>query len=120
MRGTAAGFANRMEEVMTAYLIAHRRDITGPESLKAYRDGIDESIARFGGKVIARADEFEVLEGNWHSGRSRDDSRPERITLLQFPDMEKLKAWYRSSDYAQLKEIRKRSSSSDVVAVEVP
>lgn len=103
---------------MAAYLIVHRREIIDPQGLKRYSDGIDAVIAKFGGKVVARADSFMVLEGNWHSGRPRDDSKPERLTIIEFPNMDKLQDWYESGDYAELKAIRQKSSRSDIVAVE--
>ena len=105
------------EAKVTAYLIVHRRDITDPDTLKEYRKGVDDIIARYDGRVVVRADRFEVLEGDWHPGRKRDDSEPERITVIAFPDMAKLKAWYNSGEYAPLKEIRQKSATSDVVAV---
>ncbi|HEX3973354.1 MAG TPA: DUF1330 domain-containing protein [Stellaceae bacterium] len=102
---------------MPAYLIVHRRKITDPESLKRY-DHVEESIGKFGGKVLIRSDEFLVLEGRWHSGSDTDDGRPERITVVEFPDMAQLRGWYDSQDYAALKEIRRENSASDIVAVE--
>lgn len=102
---------------MTAYLIVHRRDITDSKMLKRYRDGIDATIAEYGGKSLVRADNFEVLEGTWHSGRKGDDNEPERVTVIAFPDMARLKAWYDSKDYAELKALRQNSAVSDVVAV---
>lgn len=102
---------------MAAYLIVHRREITDTEALKKYADGVRATIAKFGGKVLLRADAFEALEGNWHPGKKFDDSRPERLTVIEFPDMERLRAWYDSADYAPLKAIRQKSSESDVVAV---
>jgi uncharacterized protein (DUF1330 family) len=106
-----------MEVSMPAYLIVHRRKITDPENLKQY-DNVEDTIGKFGGKVLIRSDEFLVLEGRWHSGSHRDDSRPERITVIEFPDMAQLRHWYDSQDYAKLKEIRKENSASDIVAVE--
>lgn len=102
---------------MPAYLIVHRRKITDAESLKRY-DHVEQTIDKFGGKVLIRSDEFLVLEGQWHSGSHSDDRRPERITVIEFPDMAQLRRWYDSQDYAQLKEIRKENSASDIVAVE--
>lgn len=49
-----------------------------------------------------------------------DDSRPERITVIQFPDMATLRRWYDSGDYADLKKIRQRSAAADIVAVATP
>ena len=100
---------------MPAYLIVHRRRINDPESLKRY-DHVEPSIGKFGGKVLIRADEFLVLEGGWNSGDRADNSRPERITVVEFPDMAQLRRWYDSQDYARLKEIRTENSASDVVA----
>jgi len=73
--------------------------------LKRY-DHVEQSIDKFGGKVLVRADEFLVLEGGWNSGSRSDDSRPERITVIESPDMAQLRRWYDSQDYARLKEIR--------------
>jgi len=103
---------------MAAYLIAHRRDITDSETLKKYRDGIEETLNKFGGEVLSREDGFEVLEGSWHPGEKGDDEHPERVTVIRFPDMAALKGWYDSEDYAPLKAIRKKSAKTDVVAVE--
>ncbi|HEU0072086.1 MAG TPA: DUF1330 domain-containing protein [Alphaproteobacteria bacterium] len=103
---------------MPAYLIVHRREITDPQKLKRYSDGIDAVIAKFGGKVAARSDSFKVLEGDWHAGRPHDDARPERLTVIEFPDMAKLQEWYESNDYAELKAIRQAASRSDIVAIE--
>jgi uncharacterized protein (DUF1330 family) len=103
---------------MAAYLIVHRREITNPKQLKAYADGVQEIINKYGGTVVVRADSFKVLEGGWHSGQKANDRMPERITVIEFPDMARLNAWYNSPEYARLKLIRQTSAVSDVVAVE--
>jgi uncharacterized protein (DUF1330 family) len=103
---------------MAAYLIVHRREITDPEGLRKYSEGIDRTLQEFDGRVLTRKDNFEVLEGSWHPGEKGVDERPERVTVIRFPDMAALKGWYGSGDYAPLKAIRQRSSKSDIVAVE--
>ena len=103
---------------MSAYLIVHRRDITNPDDLQAYRDGVDETIAQFNGQVLARNDGFTVLEGGWDPGEYRNDAEPERVTVVKFPDMDTLMAWYRSDEYSKLKSIRQHSAVCDIVAVE--
>ena len=60
---------------MAAYLIVHRRDINDPDRLKEYRNGVNDTIAKYDGKVVVRADGFEVLEGHWNAGRHHDDFR---------------------------------------------
>jgi uncharacterized protein (DUF1330 family)/hemerythrin superfamily protein len=107
-----------MEKAMVAYLIVHRREIADSQMLKSYAAGIDQTIARFGGKVVVRSDSFEALEGGWHPGLSNTDALPERITVVEFPTMAALRDWYDSADYAALKALRQRSSTSDIIAVE--
>lgn len=103
---------------MPAYLIVHRREITDAEALKAYGEDVGPTITKFGGKILVRSDAFDVLEGDWQSGQKAVDSKPQRIVVVEFPDMAALKAWYDSDEYASLKAIRQNSSSSDFVAVE--
>jgi uncharacterized protein (DUF1330 family) len=103
---------------MTAFLIMHRQEITDPAKLRDYRKGVGATIAQHGGKVLARQDGFEVLEGDWQSGARGDDSEPERVTVIEFPDMAALKGWYDSEDYEPFKKIRTASAISDVIAVD--
>ena len=102
---------------MSAYFIVHRRNISDSDTLEDYSDGAEATIREFGGEVIVRSDNFDVLEGDWTPGKKGVDSRPERITVVRFPDMEALKKWYASDEYAEFKDIRQSSSSSDIVAV---
>jgi uncharacterized protein (DUF1330 family) len=68
--------------------------------------------------VLVRSDGFEVLEGEWHAGRPDSDARPERVTVIEFPDKASLKRWYESPEYVKLKQLRLQASDSDVIAVE--
>jgi len=106
-RGTAANAARSWD--MSAYFIMHRREITDPDRLKGYRKGVDATITRFGGKAVVRADCFEVLEGEWHPERNRDDTLPERVTIIEFP-MQLYRDFDRASSRNQQKEAIRRSS----------
>jgi uncharacterized protein (DUF1330 family) len=106
------------ERFMAAFLIVHRRNITDSETLKEYARGVESTIKAFGGEVVVRSDNFDVLEGHWTPGKKHVDSRPERITVVKFPDMPALKSWYDSDQYAEFKVIRQSSSDSDIVAVQ--
>jgi len=50
-----------------------------------------------------------VLEGSW---------QPKRLVVLEFPSVEKAKAWWASSDYAEPKDIRQKSAKTVMVVVE--
>lgn len=102
---------------MPAYLVMHRRAITNPDRLKEYAAGIDDTISTYNGRVLARADGFTVLAGQWQPG-AQEPANPERVTVIEFPDMESLMGWYDGPEYAPLRQIREASAESDIVAIE--
>lgn len=77
---------------MTAYVISEVR-IVDAEAAKRYMALAEASIARHGGRYVARAAVPEVPEGDWDENT--------RVVIVQFPTMEKLKEWHTSDDYAE-------------------
>jgi uncharacterized protein (DUF1330 family) len=51
----------------------------------------------------------EVLEGEW---------KPKRMAIVEFPSVERAKAWWDSQEYAGLKAIRQSCSRGEIVLVE--
>jgi uncharacterized protein (DUF1330 family) len=94
---------------MPAYVIADVRDARDLEALAEYRRGNTESVARHGGRFIARGGGLEVLEGDW-------DTR--RIVVIEFPDMATARDWYESDDYAPLKALRRSASDTNIILVD--
>ena len=93
---------------MAAYLIADI-EVADPAGYEGYRKLVSESIASFGGRYLARGGKTEVLEGPWI---------PSRLVIVEFPSLERLKAWYASSDYAPALALRLRSAKSKLVIVD--
>ena len=93
---------------MTAFVIVDIA-ITDREKFEAYKQQVPASIARYGGKYLARGGRVEVLEGDW---------RPERLVILEFPTLEQAKAWWASEEYRVPKALRMASSTTRMVAVE--
>jgi uncharacterized protein (DUF1330 family) len=85
--------------------------ITNPELFDDYKRAVAPTIEQFGGRFLARGPELEILEasGRWS---------PDRLVILEFPDMAALKAWYHSAEYAAVREIRLGSASSTLVAMD--
>ncbi len=75
---------------MPAYVIAEV-SIHDPEEYEDYKKLTPLSIKPFDGKFIVRGGKTETLEGDWN---------PERIVVLEFPNLEKAKAWWNSDEYA--------------------
>jgi uncharacterized protein (DUF1330 family) len=93
---------------MPAYVIAET-DIHDPERYERYRAAVPETIAAFGGRVIARGGDIGVLEGQWH---------PKRLVLLEFDDLEAARRWYESPEYQDVKRLRDGAATLNIVAVE--
>jgi uncharacterized protein (DUF1330 family) len=94
---------------MSAYFIVDQLEVTDPETMKIYAAGVSDTIKQFGGKPVVRGGDFEVLEGDW---------QPKRVVILEFKDMDTLKAWYNSPEYADLKAMRLASSRSNAIMVD--
>ena len=93
---------------MPAYLVV---DITVKDAATydQYRRLAPPSIALYGGRYLARGGETAVLEGDW---------KPTRLVILEFPTLEKAKAWWASPEYAEAKALRQRAASADIVLIE--
>jgi uncharacterized protein (DUF1330 family) len=93
---------------MSAYAVV-RITITDEAAFEKYKQMVPPTIELFGGRYIARSDEFEVLEGS--------ESR-QRIVLVEFPDLDTLRRWYESEEYAPSKRQRQASAETDMVILE--
>ena len=80
--------------------------------LATYRAKVPALLAKQGGRYIARAvgSPWEVLEGD----------RPPitGVTIIEFPSMEKARAWHNDPDYAPLMRLRQAKSKLDLLLVE--
>jgi uncharacterized protein (DUF1330 family) len=58
---------------------------------------------------LARAGLVEPVEGAW---------KPSAIIIIEFPDIERAKTWYRSTEYAAALAVRDQAISRDMILVE--
>ncbi len=93
---------------MPAYIIVDV-NITNPQRYEDYKKLTPGSLLPFDGKFIVRGGTAETLEGNWQPGR---------IVVLQFPSMEKAKAWWSSEGYAPAKALRQATSITRMIMVD--
>jgi uncharacterized protein (DUF1330 family) len=93
---------------MPAYLIVDI-EVTDPERYKQYIEVVPATIAAYGGKYLARGGETAVLEGDWE---------PQRVVVLEFESLERIKEWWESDDYRAPKLLRQSASVAKIVAVE--
>jgi uncharacterized protein (DUF1330 family) len=90
------------EVQMAAYLIAEHI-ITDTSKFEEYRTKVGPMIAKYGGRYLTKGGSHELLEkGHW---------QPERVVIIEFPDMASLIAWYESPEYQPLIALRKACTS---------
>jgi uncharacterized protein (DUF1330 family) len=93
---------------MPAYIIVDV-EIHNPEAYEAYKKLTPASLEGYEGKFIVRGGKTESLEGDWN---------PQRIVVLQFPSVEKARAWWASEGYAPAKAIRESAAFTKMLLVE--
>ncbi len=71
----------------------------------AYLAKVVPMIERFGGRYLTKAGSHEILEGGW---------KPNRVVIIEFPDIASIKNWYRAPEYRPLIALR-RSAATDVM-----
>ena len=93
---------------MPAYLIAEIT-VTNPEGFKKYGKAVPATIEKYGGKYLVRGGDVVPMEGQW---------TPERLVVLEFPNLTTLKKWYNSEDYQNILKYRTDNSIGKLVFVE--
>lgn len=93
---------------MPAYIIADVY-VTDAAGYEPYRPLAAASIARFGGRFVVRGGNADLLEGT---------PEPARVIVIEFPDAETARRWYRSDEYQQALKIRQANSTARVILVE--
>jgi uncharacterized protein (DUF1330 family) len=93
---------------VSAYVIVEI-DVQDPVGYEDYKKHAAATIAGRGGKYLVRGGKTEVLEGDWE---------PKRIVILEFPSMEKAKAWLNSEEYREPRKMRQRTAKTNMILVE--
>jgi len=82
---------------MAAYLIVEHT-ITDPDKFEEYRVKVGPLIAKHGGRYITKAGSHRLLEVDRHP--------PDRVVIIEFPDIAALNTWYNSPEYQPLIALR--------------
>ena len=92
---------------MAAYWLA-RCKINDPVEYKKYTDQVPGIIAKYGGKVLARGGNYEIMEGT---------DRFHRFVVIEFPSMEQAVACHRSPEYQAAAAFRRAPGVGEVEQV---
>lgn len=95
---------------MPAYIIADE-EITDPAAFDIYKSRVLPLIQKHGGRFLSRGGTATALE----TGRGWT---PGRMVIIEFPDMDALRAWYDDPDYAPVLAIRLGAAKSTLIALD--
>ena len=93
---------------MPAYLIAEI-EVLDPAGYAEYIRLVPPTIARYGGRYVARGGAVETLEG---------EPAPGRVAIVEFPDAARIRQWLLSPEYRPVRAIRLRTAKSRLRIVE--
>ena len=91
---------------MPAYWVA-RAKINDPAEYKKYADQVPAILAKYGGKVLARGERFQIMEG---------PEKFQRFVVIEFPTFEQGVACFTSDEYSKAAAFR-RSGAGEVETV---
>jgi uncharacterized protein (DUF1330 family) len=92
---------------VAAYVIA-MIEVRDPVRYEDYRRMVLPTITAYGGRFVARGGPTEVLEGQWS---------PRRVVIIEFPSLERAKAWWASPEYSDARALRQATSVGTLIAV---
>ena len=93
---------------MTAYAVAHVRSVEFGPDIVGYLQRIDATLEPFGGRFLVHGGGVEILEGEWGLD----------VIVIEFPDRERLTAWWKSPAYQAILPLRTRNMRADIVLVD--
>lgn len=95
---------------MSAYVIVNIT-VHDPARYEEYKRLAPPSISAYGGRYVARGGPVDVCEGDW---------TPARLVVLEFPSLERARAWWASPEYAPAKALRQSCADAQLVITEGP
>ena len=93
---------------MSAYVIVEV-SVHDHREYEEYKKLTPAAIAAFNGRFIVRGGQAITLEGDWN---------PERIVVLEFPNVDRANEWWHSEIYTEAKLIRQRAATTRMIIVE--
>ena len=88
---------------MAAYWVA-RAKVNDPVEYRKYADRVPAILAKYGAKVLTRGGRYAVLEG---------PERFNRFVVIEFPTFEQGVACFKSPEYREAAEFRRRNKAGE-------
>ena len=94
---------------MVAYVVAERTEQWDESVFAAYGPLAAASVAKFGGRYLAKGADIGLLEG---------EGPPLAMAVLEFPSRAQAEAWFASDDYQAAARIRRGGANNRFLVIE--
>ncbi|HPT39066.1 MAG TPA: DUF1330 domain-containing protein [Candidatus Omnitrophota bacterium] len=94
---------------MSVYMIVEAKEVMDKKKYGEYIQRVPETIAKFGGKYLARGGQIKVVSGDWN---------PSRIIIVEFDSMDKFSAWWNSPEYKLIAPLREQATKTNAIVTE--
>ena len=84
-------------------------EITDHVVFAEFRERASAVVKAHGGRFLVQGGATEVLQGDW---------TPHRVVILEFDSVERVKSWWNSPDFNELKAMLNRSSKATITIAE--
>ena len=94
---------------MPAYIVVEV-EVQDAVRYESYKEMVPPpSLASYGGRFLVRGGRVETLEGDWS---------PKRLVIVEFPSVERAKAWWSSTEYEEAKALRQATARTQMIVVQ--
>jgi len=93
---------------MPAYIVVEI-EVNDAPRYEDYKAMVPPSLEAYGGRFVVRGGKVETLEGDW---------APKRFVMVEFPSVERAKAWWASEEYAEAKALRQATAKTQMIVVQ--
>jgi uncharacterized protein (DUF1330 family) len=93
---------------MSAYIVVEI-EVNDAPRYEDYKAMVPPSLEAYGGRFVVRGGKVETLEGDW---------APKRFVMVEFPSVERAKAWWASEEYAEAKALRQATAKTQMIVVQ--
>jgi uncharacterized protein (DUF1330 family) len=99
------------EAAGSAFVLVERTATTGPEFIQGqYAKRAQDILPKYGARYLAKSQKITLLEG--------DGSAPCCMAILQFPNLEAVKAWYSSPENQEASKVRQSGARFRIIAID--
>jgi len=93
---------------MSAYVVV-QVEIKDPVRYEDYRKMVLPTIEQYGGRFLVRGGRVHTMEGDW---------APKRFVVVEFPSVERAKAWWDGPEYRPARDLRWATAESQLIIAE--